>query len=155
MPVVEGASQGFTITPTGGSTIADVLVDGVSVGPVAGYTFPGVAADHTIAASFASEPVAVEDLLPTELALWSPAPNPGLADWLLRFALPREAPVRLEIIDIAGRRLWLVEETLPAGTHSRHWDGADVHGQRVGSGIYFVRLGTPFGVRFVRGVMLR
>src|SRR5207253_7639020 len=33
-------------------TIADVLVDGVSVGPVASYTFNAVGANHTIAASF-------------------------------------------------------------------------------------------------------
>ena len=36
-----------------GYYVADVLVDGVSVGPVTTYTFADVAADHTIAASFA------------------------------------------------------------------------------------------------------
>jgi beta-lactamase superfamily II metal-dependent hydrolase len=155
VPVLQGVSQGFTITPDGGSSVADVLVDGVSVGAVSGYTFPGVAADHTISASFTSSPVAVDGQGPTELALWSPAPNPGIEDWLLRFALPREATVRVEILDIAGRRLWLDEESLPAGIHRRRWDGVDLHGERVGSGIYFVRLVTPFGVRLARGVMLR
>jgi hypothetical protein len=52
--VVEGASQGFTITPAPGFSIADVLVDGASVGAVPSYTFPGVAATHTIAASFSA-----------------------------------------------------------------------------------------------------
>ena len=33
--------------------MADVLVDGVSVGAVTSYTFTDVTADHTIAASFA------------------------------------------------------------------------------------------------------
>ena len=43
----------FTITPASCYQIADVLVDGVSVGAVASYTFNDVAANHTIAASFA------------------------------------------------------------------------------------------------------
>jgi len=51
--VADGASQAFAITPAACYDIADVLVDGGSVGAVAGYTFTNVTADHTIAASFA------------------------------------------------------------------------------------------------------
>lgn len=102
-----------------------------------------------------SVPTAVEEPSLTDLVLAPPAPNPGFDDWLLRFALPREGAVRLEIVDVMGRRLWLVEGSLPAGTHIRRWDGLDTRGQRVGSGLYFVRLVTPWGVRLARGVMLR
>jgi len=43
----------FTITPSAGNRIKDVLVDGVSVGKVATYTFPvGTKTSHTFAASF-------------------------------------------------------------------------------------------------------
>ncbi len=48
-----GADQSFTITPDGGYHVADVLVDGGSVGAVTTYTFTGVTTSHTIAASFA------------------------------------------------------------------------------------------------------
>src|SRR5439155_10519830 len=48
-----GSSQTFTITPDACYHIADVLVDGVSVGAGSGYTFSNVTADHTISASFA------------------------------------------------------------------------------------------------------
>ncbi len=48
-----GADQTFTITPDPGYHVADVLVDGSSVGAQADYTFPSVDADHTISASFA------------------------------------------------------------------------------------------------------
>ncbi len=51
--VNQGVSFPFTITPDTGYHISDVLVDGVSVGPVAGYMFVNVAANHTISASFA------------------------------------------------------------------------------------------------------
>jgi hypothetical protein len=47
-----GGDQSFTIAANPCYSIADVLVDGVSVGAVASYTFNGVNANHTIAASF-------------------------------------------------------------------------------------------------------
>ena len=47
------STQAFTITPDPGYHVADVLVDGGSVGAVTTYTFSGVTANHTIAASFA------------------------------------------------------------------------------------------------------
>ena len=47
-----GANQTFTITPDSCYVVADVLVDGSSVGPVTSYTFTSVTANHTIAASF-------------------------------------------------------------------------------------------------------
>ena len=51
--VNHGANQAFTITPSTGYHVADVLVDGVSAGAVTSYAFNNVAANHTIAASFA------------------------------------------------------------------------------------------------------
>ena len=52
--VAAGADQAFTITPATGYRVADVLVDGSSVGAVTSYTFTGVTTDHTISASFAA-----------------------------------------------------------------------------------------------------
>jgi uncharacterized repeat protein (TIGR02543 family) len=51
--VAQFGSQSFTITPTTGYRIVDVVVDAVSKGALASYTFTDVAAYHTIAASFA------------------------------------------------------------------------------------------------------
>ena len=51
--VDEGADQTFTITPSEGYEIADVVVDGVSVTVTDNsYTFTGVQADHTISVTF-------------------------------------------------------------------------------------------------------
>ena len=50
--VKEGASQTFAIAAQEGYAIADVLVDGQSVGAVDSYTFENVTANHTIAALF-------------------------------------------------------------------------------------------------------
>jgi hypothetical protein len=48
-----GDSQSFTITPATGYHIADVVVDGVSKGPLTSWSFTNVQAAHTITASFA------------------------------------------------------------------------------------------------------
>jgi hypothetical protein len=52
--IARRSSQSFTITASSGYHIADVLVDGSSVGAVGSYTFRRVTANHTISASFAS-----------------------------------------------------------------------------------------------------
>ncbi len=55
-----GGNATFTVTPDEGYHILDVLVDGVSVGPVGAYTFTGVDADHTIEARFEINTYALE-----------------------------------------------------------------------------------------------
>jgi hypothetical protein len=52
--MVYGASQKFTITPNTGYEIKDVLVDGVSVGPVEIYNFSNIFSSHTISVSFSA-----------------------------------------------------------------------------------------------------
>ena len=50
--VNDGSNQSFTITANATYQVADVLVDGSSVGAVTSYTFNNVTANHTITASF-------------------------------------------------------------------------------------------------------
>jgi hypothetical protein len=47
-----GSSMTFTIKPSAGYHVVDVLVDGVSQGAVTSYTFTNVTASHTITATF-------------------------------------------------------------------------------------------------------
>ena len=59
--VYKGNDQSFTITPNSGYQIADVKVDGESVGTVASYTFENVTANHTIEATFEKKPTKPTD----------------------------------------------------------------------------------------------
>jgi hypothetical protein len=79
---------------------------------------------------------------PQSLALSAPFPNPGHGAVNLRFALPARGVVRLEIVDLAGRLVWREQSERAAGVHQARWDPA-----RAPSGLYFVRLVTPWGTR--------
>jgi beta-lactamase superfamily II metal-dependent hydrolase len=97
----------------------------------------------------------VEGNGPAVLALAHPQPNPSFGPTLLKFSLPQTAGVRLEILDIGGRSVWREEGVFPAGSTTRRWDGATSSGGRMGAGLYFVRLVTPWGARTERLVWLR
>ncbi len=85
----------------------------------------------------------------TRVELAPAAPNPFQSDTVLRFALPVAGPVRLEVFDVAGRRVAtpVAEERLPAGAHSIRWDGRDIVGRPVASGVYFLKLTAGTEVR--------
>jgi len=90
-------------------------------------------------------PTAVDEMLPTRLALLPSHPNPFNPKTMLRFELPREQTVSLRIFDITGRlvRTVLEDEHLAAGRHGYEWDGVDGRNSPVGSGVYFYVLDTP------------
>ncbi len=56
--VNDGADQAFTIAANSGYNISNVTVDGVSQGPVTGYTFHGVSDNHNINATFYATSIA-------------------------------------------------------------------------------------------------
>jgi len=58
-------------------------------------------------------------------------------------AVPGSVPlgVRLELFDVSGRRLALVEDDrLPPGLHERAWTGRTDTGRALAAGVYFLRL---------------
>ena len=51
-------------------------------------------------------------------------------------------PVRLEVFDLNGRRLHLIERALSSGGYSQQWDGRDGGGHIVPPGLYLLRIST-------------
>src|SRR5262245_6920321 len=85
--------------------------------------------------------VDVPALVPSDLMLGPPRPNPMRSGAEFHFALPREGRVTLALFDQRGRRVRdLVNQALPPGDHVARWDGRDDAGRPVPSGIYFCRL---------------
>ncbi len=71
----------------------------------------------------------------------SAGPNPFNPATEIRFGLPRDMKVALDVYDLRGARIAeLVHETLPAGHHVATWTGRDGTDRPVASGVYFARL---------------
>jgi predicted alpha/beta superfamily hydrolase len=67
-------------------------------------------------------------------------PNPAHDRARLEFTLPVAARVRLEILDLTGRRVRVIEDAeLPAGPHTRRWTRGG-EADRLPAGLYWVRL---------------
>lgn len=91
---------------------------------------------------------------PTRFALAQNQPNPFERLTTIRFDLPREATVRLEVFDLQGRRITvLADGSLPAGYHTVDWDRRDVHGTPARPGVYLYRL-TAGDFRETRKLLL-
>jgi len=64
--------------------------------------------------------------------------------------------VDLAVYDVRGRKVRsLVSRPEAAGLREVRWDGRDDRGQRVASGVYFVRLRAEAEVRLGRVVLAR
>jgi hypothetical protein len=101
-------------------------------------------------------PVAVGDgPRPAALALEPPSPNPSSHLARLAFALPTAARVRLEVLDIEGRRVRLLadHDFVPA-RYEAGWDLRDSVGRRVPPGVYLLRLASGAEARTRRLVVL-
>ncbi len=81
--------------------------------------------------------------VPTALALAPNVPNPFNPSTTIAFTLPRDGRVRLDVVDLRGRRVrTLVDESRTAGEHRIVWDGRDENGSQAASGTYLYRLTT-------------
>jgi hypothetical protein len=100
------------------------------------------AATPTLDDGTGADPGPTAETLPARIEL-AVAPNPFNPRTTIRYALPEPGPVRLEVFDLAGRRVaLLVDRVLPAGRHELSWDGRDDAGRSVATGTYLLRLAT-------------
>jgi hypothetical protein len=78
---------------------------------------------------------------PSAFALRQNHPNPFTERTAIRFELPIETDVRLEVFDAQGRRVQtLANGQFPAGFHAVEWDQRDAAGRRLGPGVYLYRI---------------
>jgi len=84
------------------------------------------------------------------------SPNPARFEGTLRFATSRPGALRVDVVDVAGRRVrQLVDEMdAPAGVHELRIT-ANGGGEHLGPGIYYYRISAQEGTRTGRFVILR
>jgi hypothetical protein len=89
--------------------------------------------------------------LPREFSLSQNYPNPFNPQTAVKYALPRDSHVKIEIFDLLGRKVQtLVNEDKEAGVHEVIWNA-----DRAASGIYFYRMETEGFTRTNKMLLLR
>jgi len=151
----------FWSDATSGSAQVDLAVLGTDVtiggsGDVAILTFRVV--DEAFAIDFASAVLrdAANDELtadlegidfegvPVSFKLVQNTPNPFNPVTTVGYHVPSESQVTIRVYDVTGRLVTtLVDGVVEPGRHSVAWNGTNVYGESVGSGVYFCTMETP------------
>ena len=98
------------------------------------------AINNAILFAVGSQTLAARDPL-VQTAFAPPWPNPSAGDTHFAFSMSHSGPVRLEVLDLAGRRVASVlNATLAAGPHQAQWNGRDESGHAAAAGVYFAHL---------------
>ncbi len=102
--------------------------------------------EYMIRCTIDAETSAVEPIDPTvaSFTLLENYPNPFNPTTTIRYNMPTPGMVTLKVFDISGRLVnTLVNGQNPEGLHRITWDGTDVNGNQVSTGIYFYQIDTP------------
>ena len=160
-----GGGAGFGFSATGGCTgwMSVDGIDWVRIGRSFRFSaMPGFVAaegwmyDKAMAGLGGQDVETDEEAIQLVTGLLSPFPNPFNPVTEIHFTLKSESHVSLDVYDIKGRRVAnLKNETLGRGAHTLCWYGFDGAGQRVSSGMYFVRMKTGSQVFTRRVTMIK
>jgi hypothetical protein len=87
-------------------------------------------------------PVANDDevLIPRNIELLGNFPNPFNPETTIRFRMDKSAPAELTIYNEKGQVVKTINTITTQGINSVVWDGKDLSGKQVSSGVYFFRL---------------
>lgn len=119
--------------PTGASVMS-LIVSGVNV--IAGTSGNGIW--YRPLSQITSTPDMDADKLPTKYSLAQNYPNPFNPTTLIRYRIPEESKVVIQVYDVFGRVVsTLVKEKQQAGEHETEWNAGSF-----ATGVYFYKLQT-------------
>ncbi|MEW5924284.1 MAG: T9SS type A sorting domain-containing protein, partial [Candidatus Zixiibacteriota bacterium] len=82
-----------------------------------------------------------EVLLPVEFELYQNYPNPFNPETWIDFSIPSRSRVNISVYNMLGQMVAvLTDKVYDAGKHNVVWNGCDVFGNHVSSGIYFYKM---------------
>jgi hypothetical protein len=101
-------------------------------------------------------PIRKGDNLPKEFALAQNYPNPFNPSTIISFDVPTRSRVAVSIYNVLGQKVKsLVDEDMAPGKYTKDWDGTNVTGSKVSSGIYFYKMEAGSFVSTKKMVMLK
>lgn len=97
--------------------------------------------------------------LPENITLYANYPNPFNIATHIKFAIPEKyagQQVRLQIYTITGVKIRdILQQKLESGLHEVTWDGRDMRGDVVSSGVYLYRLQVGAELRTKKLMLLK
>ena len=94
--------------------------------------------------------------LPVLFGLSQNYPNPFNSTTTIGYQLPEPGNVRLVIHNPLGERIKIVvHEREEAGFYSVSWDGTDIHGKPVSSGIYLYKIESDEFIKTMKMVLIK
>ncbi len=154
--VVPGDDQNVIITFDAGT-----LDIGTYTGSIVatGFDMNHQVAQITVPVTFHVGATGIEDAvaaLPTEFVLHQNFPNPFNPTTEIKFDLPSNSYVRLDIFNVLGQKVkTVIDNEMEAGFKSVTWDGSDDRGINVASGVYFYKLNAGEHVFTKKMMMLK
>ncbi|UCF06042.1 MAG: T9SS type A sorting domain-containing protein [bacterium] len=147
-------TPGNLVHTTAGTDWLDTVEDGWK------YYYKITSVDGAGNESTPASPVSTSDTevpdVPDAFTLYQNVPNPFNPTTTIRFDLPVRSRVRLAVYNVKGQLVRvLLDSDLEAGTRDVVWDGRDIMGRAVASGIYFYRLYTPTFTESRKMILLR
>ena len=98
-----------------------------------------------------------ESLPPRSFMLLQNYPNPFNSETIIKYRLPVDCEVSIEIFDIGGRvvKTLLTDRKENAGTHESHWNGRDNYNRSVPSGVYLCQIRTKEFNKTIKMILVR
>ncbi len=103
-------------------------------------------------------PLSVKELpgTPTEFALDQNYPNPFNPTTSIRFSVPKEGQVKLDVYDMTGSLVkTILDEAVRSGNKEVVWDGTNNSGAKVASGMYLYRIQSNNFTAVKKMIMLK
>jgi arabinogalactan endo-1,4-beta-galactosidase len=83
-------------------------------------------------------------------------PNPFNGSTIISFTLVKDCNVQVLVYDITGRKTReVLNKFMNTGSHSVLWDSLDDSGKEAASGIYIIKIITPFVSKEIKSVLIK
>ena len=150
--ILNNDSVTYSIKPDSGYIISDVMIDSVSKGPLALYSFNNISKNHSIYAEFKLfTGLGTGDNSPTGYFLNQNYPNPFNPSTQITFGIAKSSFVTIEIYNLLGQRVQiLINKKMNAGKHTVKFES-----NNLSSGVYFYRISAGKFVQFKKMLLLR
>jgi hypothetical protein len=100
--------------------------------------------------------VSNDEILANNFNLYSNYPNPFNPSTNIRYSIPTAGNVTIEIYNSLGQLVnTIVNQYQESGTHNVVWNGTDMSGQKLSSGIYIYKLNTNNYVSSKKMVLIK